>query len=80
MINRDVPFSLSKAYDLHLSEGQIVEYLWYKTENDAVKVCRIVKIIEENWNEPITVRLKRHIRESSWGRKIISILHFRTKP
>lgn len=56
MINRDVTFPLSKAYGLHLSEGQTVSYMWYKTESDDVKVCRIVKIIEENWNEPITVR------------------------
>ncbi|XP_037040158.1 probable RNA helicase armi [Bradysia coprophila] len=54
MINRDIPFSLSKAYGLHLSEGQTVSYMWYKADNDVVKVCRIVKIIEENWNEPLT--------------------------
>lgn len=57
MLNREIPFPLSKAPSLHLSEGQTVSYLWYKKDDD-VKICRIVAIVEENWNEPVTVCTK----------------------
>lgn len=56
MLNREIRFSLSKAPKLHLSEGQTVSYLWYE-KDDEIKVCRIEEIIEENWNQPVTVRL-----------------------
>lgn len=58
MLNREIPFPLSVAPKLHLSEGQTVSYLWYKKDNEEIKVCRIVEIIEENWNKPLTVRRK----------------------
>lgn len=56
MLNREIPFSLSKAPNLHLSEGQTVSYLWYKKDDEQITICRIVEIIDENWNQPITVR------------------------
>lgn len=55
MINREIPFPLHLAPSLHLNEGQTVSYLWYKKDDD-VKIVRIVAIVEENWNEPVTVR------------------------
>lgn len=54
MLNREIPFPLSKAPSLQLSEGQTVSYLWYK-KDDNVIISRIVAIVEENWNGSVTV-------------------------
>lgn len=56
MINRQIPFVLSKTRRFQLNEGDTVSYLWYRQPNGAVKVVKIVEQLEENWNQPVTVR------------------------
>lgn len=58
MINGELPFNMYMAPSLHLSVGQTISYLSYRHVDGQIKVRRIIEIVEENWNEPVTARLQ----------------------
>ncbi|KAJ6650187.1 putative RNA helicase armi, partial [Pseudolycoriella hygida] len=54
-INNEIVFPITVAGSLNLSVGQTVSYLWYQKHDESIiRICKIVEIVEENWNEPVT--------------------------
>lgn len=56
MINGELPFTRNMALKLTLSIGQTVSYLSYQNADGQIRIRKIMEIVEENWNEPVTVR------------------------